>query len=98
MGPGTGLHESIIPAALSRSGWRQIPAIAYGLFTAAYAIPWVLGSAIIGVLYDRSVAAVVAFCLVVQLAALRFSSTSTAVQVTPILENASRICHIQPSY
>ena len=69
-GLGTGVHESIIPAAVATMVPVNRRPSAYGLFTAAYGIAWFLGSAIIGLLYDRSVAAVVAFCLVVQLAAL----------------------------
>ncbi|HZZ40658.1 MAG TPA: MFS transporter [Acidobacteriaceae bacterium] len=69
-GLGMGVHESIIPAAVATMVPSNRRPSAYGLFTSAYGIAWFLGSAIIGVLYDRSVAAVVAFCLVVQLAAL----------------------------
>jgi MFS family permease len=69
-GLGMGVHESIIPAAVATMVPANRRPSAYGLFTSAYGIAWFLGSAIIGVLYDRSVAAVVAFCLVVQLAAL----------------------------
>ena len=66
-GLGMGVHESIIPAAVATMVPVNRRPSAYGLFTAVYGIAWFLGSAIIGLLYDRSVAAVVAFCLVVQI-------------------------------
>jgi len=43
---------------------------AYGLFTGAYGISWFLGSAIMGILYDHSLAAVIVFCVIVELAAI----------------------------
>jgi MFS family permease len=69
-GLGMGVHESIIPAAVSPmvSGRRR--ASAFGTFTAGYGIFWFLGSAVIGILYDVSLPAVIAFCVVTQLAAV----------------------------
>lgn len=69
-GLGMGVHESIIPAAVSPmvSGRRR--ASAFGVFTAGYGIFWFIGSAAIGILYDLSVPAVIAFCMVTQLAAV----------------------------
>jgi MFS family permease len=68
-GLGMGVHESIIPAAVSPMVSPHRRASAFGRFTAGYGIFWFVGSAIIGVLYDLSVLAVVAFCVVTQLAA-----------------------------
>jgi MFS family permease len=69
-GLGMGVHESIIPAAVA----TMVPATrrpsAYGLFTAGYGVAWFLGSVVMGVLYDVSIAGVVIFCLGLQLAAL----------------------------
>lgn len=48
----------------------QRRASAYGLFTAGYGIFWFVGSAAIGALYTLSVHAVVAFALIVQIAAV----------------------------
>ena len=48
----------------------QRRASAYGLFTAGYGVFWFLGSAVMGVLYDHSVAATVVFCVALQLAAM----------------------------
>lgn len=69
-GLGMGVHESIIPAAVATMVPQQRRPSAFGLFTAGYGIAWFLGSAVMGVLYDRSVVAVVVFCLVLQLAAI----------------------------
>lgn len=69
-GLGMGVHESIIPAAVATMVPRQRRPSAYGLFTGGYGVAWFLGSAVMGVIYDRSVPAVVVFCLVLQVAAI----------------------------
>lgn len=69
-GLGMGVHESIIPAAVAPMVAAERRAYAFGLFTAGYGLCWFLGSAIIGMLYDRSLSATIAFCLVVELAAV----------------------------
>ncbi|HEY6321835.1 MAG TPA: MFS transporter [Thermoanaerobaculia bacterium] len=69
-GLGMGVHESIVPAAVAPMVPAARRASAYGLFTAAYGLAWFLGSAIIGVLYDRSVTATAIACVAFQLAAL----------------------------
>jgi predicted MFS family arabinose efflux permease len=71
-GLGMGVHESIVPAAVAHLvSVRKRPS-AYGMFTGAYGLAWFVGSAIMGVLYDHSVSAVVDFCLFVQLLAVPF--------------------------
>jgi MFS family permease len=65
-----GVHESIIPAAVATMVPQQRRPSAYGLFTASYGVAWFVGSAIMGVLYDFSVSAVVVFCVALQLAAI----------------------------
>ena len=69
-GLGTGVHESIVPAAVATMVPAQRRPSAYGLFTAVYGVAWFLGSAAMGVLYDRSVTAVVVFCVLLQLLAI----------------------------
>lgn len=69
-GLGMGVHESIMPAAVATMVPPQRRPSAYGLFTAAYGVAWFLGSAIMGVLYDRSIADVVIFCVLLELAAI----------------------------
>ncbi len=68
-GLGIGVHESVVPAAVAPMVPADRRASAYGLFTAGYGLSWFLGSAVIGVLYDRSVPAAIAFCVAVELAA-----------------------------
>ena len=69
-GLGMGVHESIIPAAVAPMVRPEGRASAFGLFTAGYGVFWFLGSAAIGILYDRSVYAAVAFCVLAELAAV----------------------------
>lgn len=69
-GLGMGVHESIIPAAVAPMVAIERRATAFGLFTAVYGVFWFLGSAAIGILYDLSLPATVAFCVLAELAAL----------------------------
>jgi len=69
-GLGMGVHESIIPAAVAPMVPMQRRASAYGLFTAGYGIFWFLGSAGIGFLYGISLPALIAFSVILQLAAV----------------------------
>ena len=67
-----GVHESIIPAAVATMVPKERRASAYGIFTAAYGISWFIGSAIIGMLYDTSILALIAFSITMELAAIPF--------------------------
>jgi MFS family permease len=69
-GLGMGVHESIIPAAVAPMVPSSRRASAFGQFTAGYGIAWFAGSSLIGVLYDHSIMATVAFCVLSQLAAV----------------------------
>lgn len=69
-GMGMGVHESIIPAAVTPMVPSNRRASAFGLFTACYGLFWFVGSVAIGFLYGRSLPLTVAFCLITQLAAL----------------------------
>lgn len=69
-GMGMGVHESIIPAAVTPMVPPQRRASAFGLFTACYGIFWFLGSAVMGFLYDRSRIGVIVFCMITQLMAV----------------------------
>jgi len=71
-GLGIGVHESIIPAAVAPMVPVQRRASAYGLFTAGYGVFWFLGSVAIGLLYDLSLPALIAFSMVAELAAIPF--------------------------
>ena len=74
---GMGVHESVIPAAVAPMVSPARRASAYGLFTAAYGIAWFLGSVVIGLLYDHSIPAMVAFCIVAELIAIPFFLMTT---------------------
>jgi MFS family permease len=69
-GLGMGVHESIIPAAVATMVPANRRPSAYGLFTGAYGLFWFLGSAVMGVLYDRSIPSVITFCIIAELAAI----------------------------
>lgn len=68
-GIGMGVHESIIPAAVSPMVPPGRRASAFGLFTAGYGLFWFLGSAAIGTLYDVSLPMTIIFCVALELAA-----------------------------
>jgi len=69
-GIGMGAQESVVRAAIA----AMIPAdrrgTAYGAFNAVYGVAWFAGSALMGVLYDVSLAGLVAFSVVSQLIAV----------------------------
>jgi MFS family permease len=69
-GLGMGVHESIVAAAVA----TMVPAAqrgsAYGIFTAGYGTSWMLGSALLGWLYDVSLGWVVAAAVALELAAV----------------------------
>jgi MFS family permease len=69
-GLGIGVHDSIIPAAVTPMVPIERRASAFGLFTAGYGVFWFLGSAAIGLLYDLSLPLMIAFCVVAELAAV----------------------------
>lgn len=71
LGLGMGVHESIIPAAVTPMVSPRRRTSAFGIFTAGYGVFWFIGSAVIGMLYDRSLVAVIAFCVCTQLLAVR---------------------------
>lgn len=71
-GLGSGVQESIIPAAVARMVSQDRRASAFGIFTGGYGIAWFIGSTAIGLLFDISLPLVVAFSLVTELAALPF--------------------------
>lgn len=71
-GAGMGAHQSVMRAAIA--GW--IPSsrrgAAYGLFNSVYGAAGFVGSVGIGLLYDRSTGAVIAFSVAAQLCAMPF--------------------------
>lgn len=69
-GIGLGAQESIWRAAIAIMVPPARRGSAYGLFNAGYGGAWFLGSALIGLLYDRTLAVMVLFSAGIQLAAL----------------------------
>lgn len=69
-GIGMGAQESILRAAIARMVPAARRGAAYGVFNAGYGLAWFLGSALMGVLYDVSIPALVAFSVAAQLAAV----------------------------
>ncbi|BCX02080.1 MAG: MFS transporter [Candidatus Roseilinea sp.] len=69
-GIGMGAQESILRAAVAGMTHADRRGTAYGIFNTGYGIAWFLGSALMGVLYDASLPALIAFSVVVQLAAV----------------------------
>jgi predicted MFS family arabinose efflux permease len=69
-GLGMGVHESIVPAAVALMVPAERRPSAYGIFTGVYGLAWFAGSAVMGAIYDRSVVALVIFCVALQLIAV----------------------------
>lgn len=71
-GVALGVHESVMAAAVAQIVPAGRVASAYGLFNLGYGVAWFAGSAVIGVLYDVSIPALVVFSVAAELAAIPF--------------------------
>lgn len=69
-GVGMGAQESVMRAAIAEMVPANRRASAYGVFNAAYGLFWFLGSAVMGILYDVSLPALITFSVIAQLAAV----------------------------
>lgn len=69
-GAAVGIHESTLRAAVADMVPRSRLGTAYGIFTAAYGMAWLVGSTAIGALYEHSIAAAIYFCIAAQAVAL----------------------------
>lgn len=69
-GIGMGAQDSLLKALLSRIIEANKRSTAFGVFDTGFGIAWFLGSATMGLLYDRSIIALVVFSVVAQFAAL----------------------------
>ncbi len=69
-GIGMGAQESIIRAVVADIVPRDRRATGYGVFNAGFGLAWFAGSALMGLLYERSLISLVAFSVVTQLLAL----------------------------
>jgi MFS family permease len=71
-GVGMGAQDSLLKAVLAGISPRDKRGTAFGLFDTIYGVAWFAGSAAMGLLYEKSIPAVVIFSVVLQLAALPF--------------------------
>jgi len=69
-GMGMGAQDSCLKAVLAPVVSSDKRSIAFGTFDTGFGIAWFAGSAIMGLLYERSIPALVVFSVVLQLAAL----------------------------
>jgi len=69
-GVGMSAQGSLFQAMLTGVIPPQKRSTAFGLFDTGYGIPWFLGSAVMGLLYDKSILAVVLFSVILQLVAI----------------------------
>ena len=65
-----GIHETIMRAAIADMTGIRARGRAYGLFNTLYGVAWFLGSAAVGVLYDRNQSLLMAFIVCAQLCAV----------------------------
>ena len=66
-GIGMGAQESVLRAAIAGMVPPDRRGTAYGIFNTAYGLSWFLGSALLGLLYDRFITYMVAFSVVTQM-------------------------------
>jgi predicted MFS family arabinose efflux permease len=69
-GLATGTQNALMSASVAKLVPESQRARAYGLFSAIYGVSWFAGSALLGVLYDRSTRALVIVAVLAQIAAL----------------------------
>ncbi|MDQ7030040.1 MAG: MFS transporter [Ardenticatenia bacterium] len=69
-GVGMGAQESVLRAAIATMTPQGRRGSAYGLFNAGFGLAWFLGSLLMGVLYDRSLPALILFSVAAQLASV----------------------------
>lgn len=69
-GIGMGAQESILKAVVAGIVQPERRGSAYGIFNTGYGIAWFIGSALMGVLYDRSLTALIVFSVAIQLLAI----------------------------
>lgn len=69
-GIGMGAQESIMRAQVATMVTSDKRGSAYGIFNTGYGLFWFLGSALMGILYDKHVFYLVAFSVIAQLAAI----------------------------
>ncbi|HUB67972.1 MAG TPA: MFS transporter [Candidatus Methylacidiphilales bacterium] len=71
-GLGMGAQDSMLKAVLAGVTPPERRGAAFGLFDTGFGLAWFAGSAAMGLLYDQSITALIAFSVVLQLLALPF--------------------------
>lgn len=69
-GIGVGAQESLMRAIVAQMVPKERRGSAYGIFNTGYGVFWFLGSALMGILYDVSMAALIIFSVLIQLIAI----------------------------
>jgi predicted MFS family arabinose efflux permease len=69
-GMGMGAQDSSLKAVLSHVMPSEKRSTGFGIFDTGFGIAWFAGSAIMGLLYDRSIPGLITFSIILQLAAL----------------------------
>ncbi len=69
-GIGMGLQESVMKAHVANMSPASIRGTAFGTFNMSFGIFWFFGSALMGVLYDYSIVAMVIFSVAIQFASI----------------------------
>jgi len=69
-GIGMGAQESIMRASVANLVSSEKRGTAYGVFSTNYGIFWFLGSVFIGILYDKSIPALIVFSVLIQLVSI----------------------------
>jgi hypothetical protein len=83
-GIGMGIQDSLMNAPLAEMIHPDQRARAFGLFSALYGIAWFAGSTLLGILYDHSLTAVVAFSVITQAAAAALLATTRRPRQTTV--------------
>lgn len=71
-GIGMGAQESIMRAAIANMIPINQRGSAYGIFNAGYGLFWFMGSALLGIFYDRSIPVLIVFSVITQLISIPF--------------------------
>lgn len=69
-GIGMGAQDSLLKAVLSSMVAKEKRSTAFGVFDTGFGVAWFLGSAIMGILYAKSMLALIIFSVLLQLTAL----------------------------
>jgi MFS family permease len=82
-GIGMGAQESILKSAVTTLVPKDKRGTAFGIFNTGFGAFWFLGSWLMGILYDKSLPALVAFSLIAQLGALPFFFKAKKLMIAP---------------